>query len=409
MKTKNILQILTGLALTAFFGGVVASVTNDAIGAVAFLTGIAGMFMPITKGILATIITVGDITWNGKEVAGMTEATFDATYSNPELTTFHVIMENIVAKQQIVFLGTLSKISKKATSCGGSPSTKAIDMDEKFWMPERVKFWLSQCADDLEASFWVWGLSKGIARKDLTQGDFSTFMMQRIEEALVEDIQRITWFNDVNHDVVTNSPGLLTAGTDTTDYTIIDGLWSQIYDIVATTPARRYTISENALSTYALQDALASTKALSMLRDMYQNADKRLKHDKDKFFILTDSLVDNYQTYLESQAVDSSFTRVQAGERGQFDTGLRFRGIPIFCFDFWDRTIRADFDNGTTYYQPHRAVLTTKNNIPIGVDGVEAMKTMKAFYLEPEETTNWKGAYKIDTKVLLDYMIQVAY
>jgi len=409
MKTKTILIALFGTLFAAFFGSAVASVTTDTIGIVAGILSMASMFIPSVKGVAFTVITAADLTWDGKQVMSMTEAIFESAYTNPELTTFHQVVENIVAKQQIGFLGTLSKISKKSTTCGGSAGSHSITMSEKFWEPERVKFWLEQCADDLEESFWVWGLNNGIARKDLTQGDFSTFIMTRIEEAIVEDIQRIVWFNDVDHDTVDNTPGLLTAGTDLLDYNIINGLWSQIYDVVAADADRRYTISENALSTYALQDALATDKAITVLRELYQDADKRLKHAKDKFFILTDSLVDNYQTWLESQGVDMSFVRVQDAQRGQFDTGLRFRNVPIYCFDFWDRTIRADFDNGASYYQPHRAVLTTKSNIPVGVDGVEAMKTMSQFYLPKEETTNWKGAYKIDAKVLLGYMIQVAY
>lgn len=410
MKAKNIILVLFGVLLAAMFSGIVAAETNNSIGLAVFALSMLPMFGKRSRGVLATLVNPAQIEWDGKQVMSMTEAIFHSTYANPELTTFHTIVENIVAKQQIVYLGTLSKISKKSTSCGGSPTSKSIDMEEKFWEPIRVKFWLEQCADDLEESFWVWGLENGIKRKDLTRGDFSTFIMQRIEEALVEDIQRIVWFNDPDHTEVGGSPdGLLTAGVDAEDYNMLTGLWSQIYDIVSADSARRYTITENNAGSKTLQDTLASDRALLTLRNLYQNADKRLKHSKNKFFILTDSLVDNYQTYLESQGVDSSFVRIQAGERGQFDTGLRFRGIPIFCFDFWDRTIRADFDNGTTYYQPHRAVLTERANLPIGVDGVEAMKTMTQFYLPKEETTNWKGGYKIDTKVIKDYMVQVAY
>jgi len=409
MKTKAILLVLFGLLASAFFGSAVASVTSQSVGMIVFVVSALSMTLPKKANVLYTLINFSGVTWSGKEVMDMTEATMEAVYSNPELTSMNQVVENIVARQQIVFLGSLSKISKKSESCGGSAGSHTITSTEKYWDPIRTKFWLEQCADDLEETFWVWGLNKGIARKDLTQGDFATFIMTRIEQALVEDIQRIAWFNDVDHDTVDNSPGLLTSGISILDYNMLDGFWSQIYDIVGLDADRRYEISENALSTYALQDALATDRAVLVLRNLYQNADKRLKHNKDKFFVLTDSLVDNYQTWLESQGVDSSFTRVQAGERGQFDTGLRFRGIPIYCFDFWDRTIRADFDNGASYYQPHRAILTVKENLPIGVDGVEATKSMTQFYLPKEETTNWKGGYKIDAKVLLSYMIQVAY
>ena len=66
----------------------------------------------------AALITPGDITFNGQEVRSMSEVIIEDAYQNPSLNEFHTIVENIVAKEQIAYLGTLSKMTKADAGCG---------------------------------------------------------------------------------------------------------------------------------------------------------------------------------------------------------------------------------------------------------------------------------------------------
>ena len=88
---------------------------------------------------------------------------------------------------------------------------------------------------------------------------------------------------------------------------------------------------------------------------------------------------------------------------------LSYDGIPVIPIDFWDRTIRADFDNGAAWYQPHRVLLTIKDNIPVGVESIDATKAMEVWYERKEQTTNWRGGFKIDAKLLQSEMFQAGY
>ena len=88
---------------------------------------------------------------------------------------------------------------------------------------------------------------------------------------------------------------------------------------------------------------------------------------------------------------------------------LKRRGVTIYAFDFLDRTILADFNSGTALYRPHRAILTTKQNLQIGLDAMSSMSQWSMYYDEDDETNNIKAKYKIDAKIVVDHMIQAAY
>lgn len=364
-------------------------------------------------GVAFLLINPADLTWNGKEVMDIAETIMEDAFNNPKIDEFHTVIDGIVAKQQIGYLGRLTKITKSDTGCGSTPDTsKNIEMTEKFWNPVALEIWLELCYSDLEASFFIWGQNKGYKRSDLEtdKSKVVEFVLERMSEAALEDALRIAWFGDTDAAHTDDSPaGTISPASDLDDFNTLDGFWKQLYAIVATTSARRYTISENSQATYSTQLALNASRSILMARSMMQDCDKRLKGAKDKIFIWTDTLVDNYQTYLESQGVDKSFERIETFVSGLTFTGLYFRGTPIYRFDLLDRTIAEDFDNGTAYYQPHRAVLTTKANLAIGVDSKTMINTFESWLERKDKKVNLRGSYKMDVKVVKDYMVQVAY
>lgn len=360
------------------------------------------------------LINPAQVEWHGKEVQALSQAVLDDIYSNPDLNAIHTIMEGIVALEQIIFLGFLEKITKADAGCGTGETSPTIEMREKFWTPAKVKIWISDCSDNFEESFWIWGLKKGINRNDLTNTDLAEFVMSRMSSAMLEDVLRIVWFNDTDAaNVSDTSTGLITDGVSVTDYNIIDGLWKQIFAAVATDSTRRVPISENGEASYSAQNfAAADTTALKVtgiLQDVFDNADPRLRArlGTGLQFIVTESIYNQYKKELKSAAgggVNEAWFMIQNGKKL-----LTFDGVPLVPMNFWDRTIRADFDNGDTYHLPHRILLTVKENIPVGFDDSGAVSGMQQYYDPQTEKTNWKSKYRIDTKLLKEYMFQVAY
>ena len=86
-----------------------------------------------------------------------------------------------------------------------------------------------------------------------------------------------------------------------------------------------------------------------------------------------------------------------------------YRSTPIIPMDFWDRHIQGDFDNGTTYDNPHRAVLTTKAQLALGFDSADKVQEFDAFLDKTTELYNIKGGYKMDAKTMEHYMMVAAY
>lgn len=355
------------------------------------------------------IFNPSQLTFNGEEIRSIAEAVIEKIFEKPAVTEFHTVQENIVAKKQIAYLGKLAKITKKDAGCGTGNTSKNIPMSEKFWDPEQVKIWLQMCHTEVEDSFMVYAKQRGIDYADITPTDIARFVADRMTDAGIEDLFRIVWFNDKDAANVDDStPGNITAGVSVADYNIINGLWKQIFAIVAVTPARRFTIAANGEATFALQDSVLNASngvaAKNVFNGLMNGADYRLRGAQNKVIVATQSLVDAYANYLESVGVDASFTRIEEGF-----TTLRYRGLEIIGFDFWDRTIRADFSNGTKWHLPHRAVLTTRENLAVGVDAASGIANFDIFYDKTSELNNFKGGYKVDAKVIEDYMIQVAY
>lgn len=345
------------------------------------------------------------ITFNGAELRSLSEAIITALVDKPELTSIHTIIPGIVAKQQIAILGRLRKITKLDGGCGVGATTPEIPATQKFWEPVQVKMWLKYCHTDFDASFMVYLKNKGKDVADITNTDIADFIIDLMGDAAYEDIYRIAWFSDKSAANVSGG-GTIRNTVPLGDYNIIDGFWKQLFAIVSGAAARRVTITENAAASFALQDTFvtADKPATNYFRNLVTHADPRLKGASDKLILATTSLLDQYAIELESQNLDASYQRIEGG----YST-LKIRGIEIVGMPTWDATIREDIQNGTVYNRPHRALFTTKSNIQLAVDEASALQDFDVFYDKPTEMNHFKGAYKVDAKIVEDHMVQVAY
>lgn len=354
------------------------------------------------------IITPSDLSFNGEEVREFAEAVIERTFEDPALNEVHLIMDDIVAKQQIVLIGRLSKITKKDAGCGQGKTSPTIPMSEKFWNPVQLKIWLSECHTQFDQTFMVYYKKKGKEYPDLTQTEiFSMFLIDQVGIAAAMDALRIAWFADTAAKTVTNG-GSFTDGTDLTDYTMLDGFWKQLFAVAAANAKRKTAIAKNAGASYTAQtfDAADVTAkvATKVFQGMIFKADTRLRGEPTKRILATRSLTDQYILERLDSGTELAYTRLESG----IDT-LNILGVPVIVMDIWDRTITADQDNGTKWNLPHRAVMTLKENLPLGIDEEQALGDFDVFYDKMSETSNIKGGYKYDAKVIEDYMVQVAY
>lgn len=358
-----------------------------------------------------SIITAADLTWNGEEIKALSEAIYEDVFPKPEITTFHTIVSGIKAKKQIVLLGALGLVGLKQTGCSITPNAGTITMSEKFWNPEYVGDRFQQCWTDLKESFWIWGLKNGKDKANLDKTDFANFFSERLADAMFEMIYRIAWFNDTDASLASDSPaGTVTAGTTIGYFNIIDGFWKQAFAIAVADTNRKVTTltTKNAQSTFALQafdaDDTTAKIAETTFQNLKYNADFRLREQPNLAILCTQSLFDQYAKELRSRNIDASFERIEGGY-----TSLKFEGMEIIGVSIWDRMIRTYFSNGTKYYLPHRAILTTKENLQIGVEELGNLSDFEPFYDQTTKLFNVDFGFNIDAKIIEDYKIQVAY
>lgn len=348
------------------------------------------------------------ITFNGKEAV---EGIIDPVFKNPSFERIHTIHENIKAKEQIAFVRRFNKVTiAEPAGCGNGQQSKIIPMYEKFWEPHYTKVWLELCWKDFLNSFYAWGIKNGIARADLTDTDVARYMMDVVPPAMLEDLWRIVWFGDVDITDVNDSPaGTLALSSDIKYYNIIDGLWKQIFAGVAAAPGAwnkipRYTIAKNGEASKAAQLALAAGESKTVWQNLFYNADERLRDAEDAIILCTRSLFDNWREYKESVTLESSWKQMDSMMlEGQY------WNLPIIPVGTWDRMIRADFDNGTTYHLPHRAILTTKSQIAAGFDAMNEATYIESFLDKTTEKFHIKGGYSVDAKIIENFMFSVAY
>lgn len=353
-----------------------------------------------------SLINPADLTFNGKEVQSLTECILEQALKGVLINDIHIIDNGIVAKTQIPFLGNFGTLGKKVTDCTPSSDTQTITNTEKFWDPEDVLIRIQQCYKDLDSTFFAWTRKKGLNIEDLSKTDFYDFITDRLAGKMEPTIMRIAWFADKNIAWTTDSPAGVLAPAIAKDYmNMIDGLWKQIFAICSATPARKnYTITENSAVSKLLQFTLASDRAKLAYDSLLYDADPRLKADPNKVILTTVSLYENFEKWLTSQAITPSYESLINGIKV-----MKLRDTLIIPVVNWDMDISTYFDNGVTLDLPHRAILTTKDQLHIGFDDSTAYKNSN-FFINPVTKINyWDVAFKIDAKFMEDYMIQATY
>ncbi|KKK93077.1 hypothetical protein LCGC14_2696490 [marine sediment metagenome] len=356
---------------------------------------------------MASLINLAALTINEQEALLTSEAIFEKVYAKPVLTDAHLIATGIQMKTQIPFYGLFGMVGKKAAgSCNVNAETKAVVASEKFWDPMLINFRLTHCQEDINQLFKMWKRAQSaLATWEDMVNDQVAFLADRVADATLEAILRITSFADTSEDVV-GSGGNLTAGTTITYFTMLDGLWNQLIAGVAASTVPRYTIPENGGASYAAQDNLAADRALIAMRKCYNNLDTRARQVGDLKYQMTDSLFKNWLSYLEDKSL--AFT-LQRTEEGKGTDRYTYRGIPIVVRFDWDRNIRASFDTGAKYYLPHRLLLGPINNVPIGTSDESDMQNMDMFYDRTDKKHYSDVAFYIDCKLLENYLAAVAY
>jgi hypothetical protein len=358
------------------------------------------------------IISVGDLTFSSEQVRSISEAILEKYFTKPELSTFHTLVPGIEYKKKIAILGVLGLTGKKSNGdCTTDINPGTIGVSEKEWTPEYITDRFAQCWEDgLKESFFVYGLKAGIEAPDLTNTDFANFLEDRIGDAMYEGVLRHAWFGDTDAANYNDSPaGVITNGVDPDYFNAIDGFWKQIFAIASANTEQRVTIAANAEATYVDQKFDSTDTTNQVVTEYFQtlidNADERLTETGEAIIICTKSMADQYKRERKkASGIDLAYTRVEKGIQM-----LEVDGVKVYAFSFWDRMIKAYFDNGTKYHLPHRAIYTNKESLQVGTKEQSAMAKLDPFYDKLTKKYYVDYGYNLDVKIPEDYKVMAAY
>lgn len=374
-----------------------------------FLLKFFGVQMP--TGAAFGIINPANLTWEGELAQGLSECVYTTVFGDSQqpISKFNKVMTGIKARKQIPFLGQLPMVGKVKAACDVTPNSGTITNTEKFWAPVYITDRLVECWETAKDSFFEWGFKNGIAKSDLTQTDYANFIEQRLSEAISDCIWRNTWFGDTAADE-SSTGGHLTVGTDEEFFTSLDGLWKQIFAVVAADSTRKISdlATKNAQTTYANQifnDTDTTNKvATKLLQNLKFSADMRLRDDPNGMILITQSIMDQYERERSAANLESGITILENGM-----SMVKVGGIPVYSVPFWDRYINTYFNSGAKWYLPHRAVYTTAANIPVGVEEESNLSELDAFYDKVNKKYIIDFGFNMDAKYLQPYMGQFAY
>lgn len=356
---------------------------------------------------MASKVDISALDLNKEEVTEISGAVFEKELVQGVLSTRHEIMTGIKHDKQIPFVGRLSDFLKAASGCTPNEGGQ-VALTEKIWTPKTFAGRLTHCADDLTRLF------KMVEQYERMNPDFyanldgavaivSVQAAKMLREVLPDKI----WFSNTTGDLVSNGGDFTTSigASGLALYTVIDGLWKQIFAEITAGSTYHVNIAANEEASKSAQLTLASDVAYGLLEDMIEKADPRLLEDPTAKFYISRTLADNYKATLRNKGLSNGF--IEITEDGK--TNLMFDGRPLEIMYEWDRFIQANQDNGTIYNLPHRILFTTPGNIPVGTVSEADFETLDAFYDRYQKKAVIDIALSLDAKFLEDYMAVAAY
>lgn len=343
---------------------------------------------------MAHLLDVSLLTLNPKEQPDLEKFIQERIFEQPVLANIHRIWPGIKMKEQIVFAGLMGKTGIADPTCTRPTSGAGAAMSEKYWEPKNMGDTFALCQSEVNALFKAYydKIISYAQKWDITGSDEEKFITALVEDSATKAIARIVWFGDT----AVAAAGAATAGLTTADnvkfYSLIDGLWKQIFAGVIAGTIKKAEIAASAELTF---DA------------MWNLADSRLRAAEGKQLLVTRSLFDNYTKMLSDKSQNFSIEITQNGLQS-----VKWNGIPVVNMEnVWDLNL-LDFVNNSTdnaAYLPERAVLTVPGNIPVGTLNDGDFSQLEAWYNRDERKNKIAYGMTIDSKVLEGYMIVAAY
>jgi len=343
---------------------------------------------------MAHLLDTSLLTLNPKESTEFEAFIQERIFEQPILSTIHRIWPGIKMKEQIVFAGLMGKTGIADPDCDRPTSGAGAAMSQKYWDPANMGDTFELCQAEVNALFKAYydKITSYAQKFDIEGSDQMRFIAALIEDSASKAIARIVWFGDKSVAAAGASTAGLKAAGDVKFYSLIDGLWKQIFTGVIANKIAKADVETNATDTF---------------KGMWKKSDVRLRSALNKKLFVSRSIFDAYVNELTEKSQTFTLALTTDGL-----ATVNWNGIPVINMEtVWDLNL-DDFVTNTTDnlpFLPERAVLTVSDNIPVGTLNDGDFTQLEAWYNRDERKNKIAYGMTIDAKVLEDYMITVAY
>src|SRR5690625_1746385 len=312
---------------------------------------------------------------SGADKASINDAIFERYQEDASFAQHHEILYGIRANANVPIINAKPNYGFLKVSAGDC-STNSCEIDSsssnKKWNPVDYDCRVAVCKQTLSADFRkFWDMNC----KDFDNMDdaFIQFLIQMGYLNLNASQWRIGYFDD--------------SEDDDADYAGIDGLFVQMAALAPVGSAQRIEIAENSEATIAEQMDLAPDTGYETLKAMYDYASLVQPHNLDQpnvHFDITPALAANYLSYLrDNREKNCCFSATDGITQSSYSReNLNYLGIPLRIRNEWDGVIKwkQEKEGSDNYDNPHRAVLTYKENKPVGICDDASFRSFDIFY-----------------------------
>lgn len=339
-----------------------------------------------------------------ENIQSVNELVWDYLYKHPALSTVLTLHEDINVNRQVGFITGFGEVGVKDTGCKTQPQSWSIKTADMTWTPVPIEIFFEECAAQLEETIAQFDRNVGNSRYDLEGTPYAVIIAEVLLLAVEEFLWRATFFADTAAENLSDG-GLITDGVDVKYFNMFDGLFKQMEVQITADPTQGITIPANAEVTKALQkSALTPQMAFDTLSALVDAVPMEIRDARDLQILVTQSVATAYKNYLSGiNGTPQQYDNLVGGMQA-----LYIDGIPVIPVRSWDRIIKKYFDEGATYYKPHRALITTKSNLNVGFESPNSFKDVSIHYEWKDKTTGFRILDAMDAKLAVPSMFILA-
>lgn len=309
---------------------------------------------------------LSNLTLNNANVKDLKELIDVDIKTDEAIQQFTTIQTGVMHGDPIATIGEPDAIGLKGAGCNPTYTTFGVANAKQTWALGEWSAPHKICYEDMLGTYAQLAMKKGVNIADLTGTDVMEIFEDKFKTALLRAIWRMGWFGDTSAATVTNS-GVITNGTDVNLFKTCDGLWKKLFAIGTADATKLTAISANSQSSYAAQKSgiYTSGVATGIFDKFLTDADPKIVDDPNAVIICTRKLADalmldvrnNYKNNLEWKTIFDGFEMTD------------YFGIKVARCGIFDRMINTFENTGSKWNKPYRAVMTTIDNIRIGIGG----------------------------------------